>query len=665
MTLRSLLTFLLAPLAAAAAEPAQGLHASFEAGGRTDRRVDRLLALQVPAGQPVTPWLPAGPFKARWEGTVEAPVRGIFTLWAETSGKFRLTVNGQAALEGAGTKSVQLNKGPNAIVAEFESDGKTDAHLRAGWASKDFPREAFPPTSLAHATDEALTKSLRLREGRALFANLNCAACHQDAKLPAKGAGMPEYGQNAPLLADLGTKFDRAWLTRWILDPASFRPHALMPAALNGLDAEQQAADLAAMLTQGATPATGPAADPALAPSGAALFANLGCVGCHRQPDAKGEDTLGRIPLSHVRAKWRDAALKDYLLDPAKNWPAARMPHFRLTEEEASQLAAYLLTKAPAGKLSAKEGDAGRGAGLIVSAGCLNCHAGMPATTQPPLAKAASAGAKGCLAPDPAARGKAPAYDLSAGEREALLEFMKSDVAAGLAADVPAEFATRNLKALNCAACHAVDGRGSAWKKVDEECRQLRSLLPPKEHVEGEPVPDAPVPALTWQGEKLKTAWMTEFIAGRVEDKPRWWLIGVMPGFSQHAAGMALGLGQQHGFGPKDPDDPKPDSARIAVGEKLLGMDGGFNCITCHDVGEKEATAVFEAPGINLALSAERLRKGHFHRWLLNPNRLDPETKMPKFADGDGQTLLTDHFNGKAEDQFEAIREYLNTLKKK
>lgn len=665
MTLRSLLTFLLAPLAAAAAEPAQGLHAVFEAGGRTDRRVDRLLALQVPAGQPATPWLPAGPFKARWEGTVEAPVRGIFSLWAETSGKFRLTVNGQAVLEGAGTKSVQLNKGPNAIVAEFESDGKADAHLRAGWASKDFPREAFPPTALAHASDEALTQALRLREGRALFANLNCAACHQDAKLPAKGTGMPEYGQNAPLLADLGAKFDRAWLTRWILDPASFRPHALMPAALNGPDAEQQAADLAAMLTQGATPASGPAADPALAPTGASLFANLGCVGCHRQPNAQGDDALGRIPLSHVRAKWRDAALKDYLLDPAKNWPAARMPHFRLTEEEASQLAAYLLTKAPATKLTAKEGDAARGAGLIVAAGCLNCHAGMPATTQPPLAKTVAAGAKGCLAPDAAARGKAPAYVLSAGEREALLAFLKSDVAAGLAADVPAEFAMRNLKALNCAACHAVDGRGSAWKKVDDECRQLRSLLPPKEHVEGEPVPDAPVPALTWQGEKLKTAWMTEFIAGRVEDKPRWWLIGVMPGFSQHAAGMALGLGQQHGFGPKDPEDPKPDPARIAVGEKLLGMDGGFNCITCHDVGDKEATAVFEAPGINLALSAERLRKGHFHRWLLNPNRLDPETKMPKFADGDGLTQLTEHFNGKAEDQFEAIREYLNSLKKK
>ncbi len=664
MKLRSLLTIFLAPLATAAAEPAQGLSVTFESGDRADRRVDRLLALHVPAGQPATPWIPAGAFKARWEGSIDAPVRGVFSLWAETSGKFRLSVNGQPALEGAGTKSVQLNKGPNAVVAEFESDGKADAFVRAGWSSKDFPREAFPPTALSHTGDEALAKALRLREGRALFANLNCAACHQDAKLPAKGTGMPEYGQNAPLFAELGAKFDRAWLTRWILDPASFRPHSLMPAVLNGPDAEQQAADLAAMLTQGAAANAAPAADPALAPAGAALFANLGCVGCHRQPDAKGDDALGRLPLAHVRAKWRDGALKDYLLDPAKNWPAARMPHFRLTEEEASQLAAYLLTKAPAAKLTAKEGDAARGAGLIAAAGCLNCHAGMPATTQPPLAKVAAAGAKGCLSDGAAGRGRAPAYDLSGAERAALLEFMKSDVAAGLAADVPAEFATRNLRALNCAGCHNLDGRVSSWKKLDEECRQLRSLLPPKEHVEGEPVPDAPVPALTWQGEKLRTAWMTEFIAGRVEDKPRWWLIGVMPGFTHHAPTLALGLGQQHGFGPKDPEDPKPDPARIAVGEKLLGMDGGFNCITCHDVGEKEATAVFEAPGINLALSAERLRKGHFHRWLLNPNRLDPETKMPKYADGDGMTQLTEHFNGKAEDQFEAIREYLNTLKK-
>ncbi|MFM9001319.1 MAG: PA14 domain-containing protein, partial [Opitutia bacterium] len=160
MQLRSLLTILLAPLALAV-EPAPGLRVTFEGAGRDDRRVDRLLALHVPAGQPVTPWIPAGAFVARWEGTVEAPVRGIYTLWAETSGSFRLTVNGQPVLEGAGSKSVQLNKGPNAIVAKFESDGRAEAFVRAGWASQDFPREAFPPTALAHTPDEALDRALR------------------------------------------------------------------------------------------------------------------------------------------------------------------------------------------------------------------------------------------------------------------------------------------------------------------------------------------------------------------------------------------------------------------------------------------------------------------------------------------------------------------------
>lgn len=71
-----------------------------------------------------------------------------------------------------------------------------------------------------------------------------------------------------------------------------------MPKALTGPDAAQQAADLAAMLTQGAAPTTGKL-DPALVAPGGALFANLGCIGCHQRPDAEVDgkpETLGRIP---------------------------------------------------------------------------------------------------------------------------------------------------------------------------------------------------------------------------------------------------------------------------------------------------------------------------------------------------------------------------------
>jgi hypothetical protein len=80
-------------------------------------------------------------------------------------------------------------------------------------------------------------------------------------------------------------------------------------------------------------------------------------------------------------------------------------------------------------------------------------------------------------------------------------------------------------------------------------------------------------------------------------------------------------------------------------------------------VGEQAATAVFEAPAINFAESAARLRKGYFHRWVLAPSRIDPDTKMPKYADPEGMTQLSEPYDGRGPDQFEAIRQYLKSLK--
>ena len=644
------------------AQDLPGLKVTFVAGDKTDRRSERLLALYVPAGQAPTPFLPAGPFVAKWEGDLQSPLRGTFKLNAETSGKFKLSLNGQPLLDGPGIKTVQLNKGANRLVAELASAEKGDTFVRLWWASKDFPLEPVPPTVLTHPADKDLDAATRLREGRLLFAQLNCAACHADAaRLPAKGSGMPELGQNAPLLADLGTKYRPEFLADWIFDPHAVRPHTLMPKVFAGAGAEQKAADLAAMLTQGAAPKEGEV-DRQLAPQGGALFANLGCVACHQRPDAEGKDAHGRIPLAHVTDKWRPAALTEYLQDPAKNFPSTRMPHFRLEAEEATQLAAYLLSHGRMVKRKALAGDATRGAALLVSAGCLSCHAGMPPTTQPPLAAALKAGDKGCLAADGKARAGAPDFALTDDQRAALKAFMSTDLAS-LKQDVPAEFAERQIKNLNCVACHARDGNVSTWTKVDGEAKKLREALPPKEHVEGEPVPDAPIPHLTWLGEKLRHDWMSKFVAGQVEYKPRPWLIGRMPGFAHYADGLALGLNHQHGYPQTEAAEPAPIPEMVANGEKLIGADGGFNCVTCHAVGEKEATAVFEAPAINFAQTAERLRMGYFHRWVLAPTRIDPDTKMPKYADPEGVTQLSDPYEGKGPAQFEAIRQYIRTVK--
>jgi hypothetical protein len=48
----------------------------------------------------------------------------------------------------------------------------------------------------------------------------------------------------------------------------------------------------------------------------------------------------------------------------------------------------------------------------------------------------------------------------------------------------------------------------------------------------------------------------------------------------------------------------------------------------------------------------------------MHPLRIDPESKMPKFADDEGKTPLTQYYEGDARKQFDAIWEYLRTLKK-
>ena len=79
-------------------------------------------------------------------------------------------------------------------------------------------------------------------------------------------------------------------------------------------------------------------------------------------------------------------------------------------------------------------------------------------------------------------------------------------------------------------------------------------------------------------------------------------------------------------------------------------------------MGNEKAIAAFEVKGVNLKHSADRLGKEFYHRWMLNPAHIVPNTKMPRYADEKGKSPLPDYNNGAAK-QFEAIHEYIKTLK--
>lgn len=656
------------PLAEAEPKPGPGLTLTFTTPeGKADTRHARLVALYVPAGQAPTPFLNTGGFTAKWEGEIQSPLRGNYTLSADVRGTFKLTVNGAQVLDETTArrgKAVALNKGANTFVAELTRPADGDAWLRLRWASRDFPAEPISPESFTHnSADLALRTGERIRAGRLLFAQLRCNACHDGgAALPPRGEGMPELAQDAPVLGELGAQFHPAWLAHWINDPHAMRPHSLMPKVFQAKAGEvvaQEAADLAAYFASlGKPPTEGP--NESLAAEGGAMFANLGCIACHSTPDAEGQDARNRVPLTHVKAKWHAPALTTWLQDPSQFYRWNRMPHFRLSPEEAQKVTAYLLTTAKQEFPEPQAGDASRGGTLLATSGCLNCHAGMPPQTTPKLEATVAAGwTKGCLATDAAGRGKAPDFALTAEQRDSLLAFAASGFDS-LKQDSPIEFAERQVKNLNCQACHALDGQPSTWSQLEEEMAPLQAAAPLEEG-EGLPHFGTSLPPLTLMGDKLKPDWMGQFIAGH-GDKPRPWLVGRMPGFATPATLLAHGLSHAHGLPLKE--TVKPNEEAIPIGETLLGENGGFNCTTCHGVGENPATAPFEAPGTNLALSAKRLRHDYFTRWLYSPLRIDPETKMPRFADEEGNTPLTDHYEGKASEQFEAIWQYLQSVSK-
>lgn len=685
-----------------------GLMLTFKSGDATDVRRARLITLLVPAGAAPTPLLPPGPFTATWSGNVTLRIRGEYTFSATGRGQLKVTVNDQVALDVSGddlaaatadSKKVKLVRGRNKVLVEYTSPAEGDAALRLNWFERYPPPENISPMLLSHdAAEPSIVAASRLREGRQLVANLRCIKCHTTgSELPPDA--MPELAMDAPNLNDAGARLNEPWMAQWISNPRSMRPDASMPKPFHGEQSEAQAADVAAYLATLGSGSDELEFDEAQAAAGGRIFTGLGCVSCHLPPDQDpavvpaaqparpapaGANaapvvpppapmpgaTFTRIPLRYVKAKWQPAALVEFLKQPEKHYAWIRMPNFRLSDEEAAEVAAFLLSRAPADAVAppASRGDPERGRALFTSAGCLSCHAGPGQNTLQvkPLETVLQGELKsGCLATDEAHRGDAPDFRITPEHHEAIAAFATSEQAGikSLLRDELSEAAERQIGVLNCVACHTRDRQEDTWSTLSSEIAAIEGSLPPAPPPEdGEHpqyAPDQHRPQLTWLGEKLKPQWAGEFIAGQIPYKPRPWIRARMPGFPARAQVLARGMALQHGCPPVAPPEPAPDPELADIGRKLTGRDGGFSCVQCHAVADQPATAAFEAPAPNFMYVKERITKPYYHWWMRNPIRIEPGTRMPQFADVEGKTALKNVFDGDATKQFEAIWQYL------
>lgn len=617
----------------AAESEVRGLTLTVASGGKSDVSLAPNVWLNVPAGQPATPFVAPGKFTAKWEGTVSAELRADFTFHGEFTGHLKLTVGETIALDADGTgdrvvegKTVRLNKGANKLVAEYTAPESGDAFVRVFWSNKETPYNPLPLAELRPVESAELKSGQLIRTGRDLFAEARCVKCHT-----APG-GMAELAMDAPSFNGIGARRNFGWLTQWIGNPHALRASTPMPQVFRGADAKANADASAAYLASlkgdaKSEPAKGDTE------AGKALFEKLHCVACHTSPDG-GETLPHQISHRQVNAKFAPGALAAFLQKPEDHFAWIRMPNFKLSADEAKNLAEFLGSVADKAEAVAAPADAAlieKGKKLVASVGCLNCHALDGAKSElaaKPLAElAADKWTAGCLADAPAEGSKAPAYAFTGEQRAALRAFAATDRAA-LTRHTAADFTERQSHHLNCRECHG--------------------------KIEG-------FPAFDLLLGKLKPEWAAQFIAGAPVRKPRPWLESRMPAFPAYAQNLAEGLSTIHGFGPKSAPDPKPADADdiLKSGHKLVGSQGGLQCISCHPVNELGATQVFEAPGINLGYSFERLQPSFFRRWLRAPTSIQGDSKMPVYFDEDGRSPFPDILGGDGQKTIQAVWEYL------
>jgi len=664
MAVRLCTLLLLFAAAAPAQQPApRGVHATFErldgaAVKERDVQRLRLLSFAVERGETPSTFLEPGLFRATLRARVDLPLRDRYRFRVEGRGTVKVSCNGESAVAGvlrAGkpleSPEVRLKKGENELLVTFESLAPGDGELRVFWAGPDFGFEPIAPERLSWPDDDDLRRGAVLRRGHQLFAERHCTRCHLPQTLRIGEAAFGALDVPPPDLRLVGTRHKQDWIAAWLRDPRAFRPDATMPKFR--FEKDQDPHDVAAWLASLGAPSPSPEFAADAAEQGKTRFSQLGCVACHTAPDEpRAAAELGnRLPLAHVAAKWHAGALVTFLEDPRRDHAGSRMPDFRLSQDDALHLAAYLTSVAtPA--LPNVRGDADRGRKLVERNDCVLCHTlDVPITERRPRQLRFLKVDRGCLA-----RGGGDGafdHEFSDEDRHAVGTFLAfSELAPYRRA--PLEYVAREVPAQRCTSCHALDGAPSTWALVAERSGQVAPL--PKEE---DPVAQG-VPALTWMGGKLQPSWMTRFVTAQ-QPSPRPWLTARMPAFHTRGPAIVAGLVREHGYGAADEPQRPPDLIAANHGERLLQMGKGLGCVQCHALGDKPAVQVFERAGIELVTARSRLRHEYFTRWLRDPTRLDPDSRMPKYADAKGRTAITDVLDGDAAEQFQAIWHFLGT----
>jgi mono/diheme cytochrome c family protein len=531
-----------------------------------------------------------------------------------------------------------------------------------------------------------------LTEGQRLFEQVGCTGCHLVQ-------GYEDIPKIAPSLKKISAKVDPSWMVRWVENPHNFRPRTRMPnfefkpdeaLAISAYIWSQSKEEGETWLQENPLPAGIREADNNEAARGKKLVETIGCKGCHGFAEGEFSTPLGKtkdlVPnLKDIAAKTGPQWMFHWIKNPRGFEPETKMPSLRLSDEEARSITTYLTTLGTKGEtiagLEEKLADANnikRGEALVRKYGCAGCHEikGMEKESRIGV-ELTTFGSKTVeelafgnrtdvrhtwddwtFHKIKSPRGYAterleqlmPQFNLADEDINALRVllggFRERKVAQRYLADQGQRVTEvvegrRLMQQYNCVGCHEIENRGGFVKKYYEN-------------------PASAPPPLNGEGEKVQSHWLFGFLKAPFPLRP--WLEIRMPtfGFSdQHTTQLINyfnGLSKvENPFAYFDERNVPPghlDAARMLVSEEY------FNCFSCHVRGGKNPEGPPEGWAPDLALARQRLNPSWIIKWIQDPQKIQPGTKMPSFYPGGPDNIL----GGKDDRQIEALRDYVMSL---
>ncbi|MGA7159365.1 MAG: c-type cytochrome [Bacteroidota bacterium] len=548
-------------------------------------------------------------------------------------------------------------------------------------------KDVYAGCNSCHPSRQALKGAPYFSKAKQTFLESGCYGCHDIDGY----ANLPKIG---PQLNSLSAKVKPEWVYNWVRNPKNYNPHTRMP---NFKLTEEEAGSVTAYLFSIGKESTFQLEHPAgtykggSAEKGKEHFENFGCKACHvmgddlRVRNARGSSYDFAPELTHAAGKLHPDWIFDWIKNPRHYNPTTKMPNLRLTDGEARDLVAYIMTMKDDRPKEAFNADItseekiAEGAKVIREYGCFGCHdiKGMEKVGKVSV-NLSDFGRKvldqmdfGDTKVNHTWRDwvtnklknsrvfqtdrivqKMPVFAFSDEEidelRTILLSFRSDnpqmkyqEPATQRVADINA--GEKLTVSYGCINCHQLEERGGYFSAILDD-------------------PTKGPPLITIEGGKVQEPWLQAFLKAPSPIRP--WLKVRMPTFSlteneiNTVTKYFLGISNLN-LEMRDYAAFKPDPHLLADGTKLFNA---FQCIKCHQLGGAEMDPKSVAP--NLELAKNRLKPEWVISWLTNPEAIQPGTMMPGYFP-DGQSPMPDVLQGDAHQQMVALRDHLFTLGKK